>query len=402
MQSKTAVRMPNTPFLKLIVKSGLLAPDDLISVLSHYDPAEVEAVDPIHLATFLVRKKLLTKYQAMQLLSGRSGGFLLGRYKILEGIRQDRVGMLFLGESKDSGQKVSVKVIPTERISDKAAFENFLEEIRLAASINHSSVAQIFDIGELTGTHYVVSELVTAPTLDSIIAQHGPIAPKAAIMIVAQVAVGLQKAHSIGLFHRDLKPGNIALLPDMRIKLLDLGLTNLMDDPWKQNTKRISQEEYALEITHIPPEQGLDQEFDCRSDLYSLGSTLYYLLTGKPAFPGLAIDSMAARQTQDIPPPSLIQDGIPSQVDQLIAKLGARDRNQRLPSAADLIAMVYPWVPAEEWTALGVPAPRPIQKQPVRRVSGAKRVHEEKAASDVQEKAAGNRLFASIRRFFGR
>src|SRR5437763_13283998 len=131
----TNTRLPRTPFLDAVRKSGLLTPDDLIAFLNHHDPDHAAAADPIKFATLLVRKKLLTKYQAMQLLTGRTQGFVLGPYKILDGIRQDRVGMVFLAENMESKQRVSVKVLPTDRVSDNTVYKAFVEEVKAAAQV---------------------------------------------------------------------------------------------------------------------------------------------------------------------------------------------------------------------------------------------------------------------------
>jgi serine/threonine-protein kinase len=389
--------MPNTPFLEAVRKSGLLAPDDLIAVLSQHSADEIEATDPIHLATFLVRKKLLTKFQAMQLLNGRTGGFFLGRYKVTDGLRQDRVGMVFLAENMDTAQKVCVKVIPTERVADKEAFEAFMAEVKLAMKVDHPSVARVLDVGILNGTHYVVTEYVAAPTLDKVLDQGGPVTPGIAALVAAQVALGLQHAHGVGLLHRDLKPQNIALLPDRRVKLLDLGLTNLMDDPYKQKTKRINLKEYADEVAHIAPEQAWGAELDARSDLYSLGSTLYHLLVGVPAFDGLAVKSMAARQQQDLPSPGESRHDVPEPLSELVQRLGKRDPEERFQKASEVVAAVYPWLPPAEWEALGVPAPRPTIKKPAKPPKPS--ADDVQLAPEEPKKSGG--LFGWLKRLFG-
>jgi serine/threonine protein kinase len=379
VSSKTRIRMPNTPFLDAVRKSGLLTPDDLIGVLSRYEPEEIEATDPIHLATYLVRKKLLTKFQAMQLLNGRTGGFLLGRYKVLEGLRQDRVGMVFLAQHQDTGEKAFVKVLPSDRAADKEAFAAFMDEAKVASRIDLSAAARILEIGVLNGTHYVVTEHVAAPTMDKVLEKHGPVSPGVAALIAAQVALALQHAHANDLLHRDIKPANIALFPDRKVKLLDLGLTNFIDDPFKSKTKRINLKEYADEVAHIPPEQAWGAELDARSDLYSLGSTLYALLTGGPAFSGFAPQAMQARQTQDIPPPADVRPDIPEPLNQLVQKLGRRDPDERFQKASEVIATVYPWLPPAEWENLGVPQPRPTMKRPVIKAPSKPVVEEEEA-----------------------
>lgn len=356
MGTETKLRLPRNPFLDAVRKSGLLAPDDLIGVLSQYDPDQVAAADPLNIATFLVRKKLLTKFQAMQLLNGRTQGFVLGKYKILEGIRQDRVGMVFLAENAETKQRVSVKVLPTDRVSDNTVYGAFVQEVKAAEQVSHPNIARVVEMDVWNGTHFVAAEHVGAPTLDKVLAEKGPLAVNLAAQVVAQVAVGLLHAHWKNVLHRDIKPGNIAVLPDGRVKLIDLGLTHLLENPWQKATQRFNLKEYADEIAHIAPEQAWGCELDARSDIYSLGSTFYTLLTGEVPFPGLAMQSMTERQTRDIPPPSEVREGIPREVDELIVRMGAKDPRGRFASAEELVRAMSGWLPLSDWNALGLGA----------------------------------------------
>lgn len=367
MDTQVRLRLPRNPFLDAVYKSGLLPPDDLIEILSQFDPDQVASADPIQIATFLVRKKRLTKFQAMQLLNGRTQGFLLGPYKILEGIRQDRVGMVFLAEHSETKGKVAVKVLPTDRVMDPTVFKPFVEEVRSAAKVKHPNVARILDMRSYNGTHYVASEYVASATLDKVVTQKGPLPPKSAARVIAQVAIGLMHVHEKNILHRDVKPGNIAVSEDGQAKLIDLGLTHMLENPWKQVTRRINMQEYADEVAHIAPEQAWGCELDARSDIYSLGSTFYWLLTGKPAFPGLAGESMTERQVRDVPPPSDQQDGIPKEIDQLVQSMGAKDPLKRPQSARDVVVALHAYLPVAQWNDLGLdmtPAPKRKLKAP--------------------------------------
>src|SRR3954469_22815386 len=134
MATKTRMRLPPSPFLDAVRPSGWLPPDDMGGVLQGPDADEKTVGDPIKLAALFVRKKLLTKFQAMQLLNGKTQGFLLGKYRILDGIRQDRVGLVFLAEERGGARKkVSLKVLPSDRVSDPTIFRAFLKEVRAAA-----------------------------------------------------------------------------------------------------------------------------------------------------------------------------------------------------------------------------------------------------------------------------
>ncbi|CAN0480750.1 unnamed protein product, partial [Phaeothamnion confervicola] len=165
--------------------------------------------------------------------------------------------------------------------------------------------------------------------------------------------------------HRDVKPANIALLPGGRVKLIDLGLTQMLDNPWQKATQRLSLKEYAEEIAHIAPEQAWGCELDGRSDIYSLGSTFYTLLTGRVAFPGLASQAMTDRQTRDVPPPSQVRPGVPQEIDELVTRMGARDPQNRFASVAEVLTAMQAWLPLADWSALGLvvkPRPAPERK----------------------------------------
>jgi serine/threonine-protein kinase len=399
LATSTRLRLPRSPFIRSVVKSGLLAPDDIVGILSHYDAEKIEKADPLQLATFFVRKKLLTKFQAMQLLNGRTQGFLLDHYRIKDGLRQDRVGMVFVAENMETKEIVSVKVLPTDRVADETMYRPFLKEARRAAKVESPTVARVLDMGIWNDTHYVVSEYVAAPTLDKLIAQKGPLSPNLAAQVVAQTAVGLMHAHAAELIHRDIKPANIAILPNRRVKLLDLGLTHMLDNPWAQVTKRIKLKEYAEEIAHIPPEQAWGCELDARSDIYSLGSTAYYLLTGQHPFPGLASEMMTERQLRGVPKPSSVRPGIPPELDELVQKMGAKEQHLRFQSAKDLVEALHPWLPVADWAELGIEI-KPRQPERKAKAKAKGKTKAKPATKKVEKPSEG--FLATVGGFFGR
>ena len=382
--TKTRLRIPRSPFFDAVRKSGLLAPDDLIGVVAECGLTDEATADPIRTATVLVKKKLLTKYQAMQLLNGRTSGFVLGPYKILDGLRQDRVGLVFLAEDTRSGRQVAVKVLPTDRTNDPTILEAFRKELRTAARVDHANVARILDYGVHHGTHYAVSEFVPGPTLDRPAGKTPP-DPNEIARHVARVAVALKFAHTHGLFHRDIKPANIALTADGRVKLIDLGLTHMLESPWARVTTRIKTKEYAEEIDHVAPEQAWGCEHDARGDIYSLGSTFYTLLTRQSPFPGDAAEKMKARQLRPIPAPSEFNPAVTPDLDRIVQKMGHNQAHERYQTVDAVLFDLHPWLPIAEWLALGISAPPPT-------VAGRNTQHEGK-------KAGG--LFGAIKKLFG-
>ncbi|MCS6865967.1 MAG: serine/threonine-protein kinase [Gemmataceae bacterium] len=396
MATQTRLAQLNSPFLSAVRRSGLLTPDDILAALA--DSPIGPTAEPLQLATLLVRKKLLTKYQAMQLLAGRTQGFVLGRYKILDGIRQDRVGLVFKAEDTQTQRFVALKVLPTDRANDPTILKAFVEEVRAAAQVQHPSITAIYDMDCWQGTHFVVSEYVAAPTLDKLIADRGPLLPHVAAQLVAQTAVALMHVHERNLIHRDIKPGNIAVLPERQIKLLDLGLTHMLESPWARVTKRISTKEYAEEIAHIAPEQAWGCEQDARSDIYSLGSTFYYLLTGVVPFPGLAPEMMAERQIRGVPSPAKLKPTIPPEIDAIVQRMGAKDPHLRYPTARDVVKALHPWLPVAQWQALGLAAEMPTN--PPRAATSAQR-GKDPGGSLQQPSPPKSGFLHAIRRIFG-
>lgn len=353
MATTTPPPLIKSPFLSVIRRSGLLSHDEMLVALNEANVDQVTA-DPLQIANLFVRKKLLTKFQAMQLLNGRTKGFILDQYRILDGIRQDRVGMVFKAEDTTAKQLVSLKVLPTDRASNSAILQAFMREVRAAAQVNHPSIARVLDMGCWQGTHFVVSEYVPGQTLEQFVVEQGPPSPHIAAQLVAQVAVGLMHTHLRGLIHRDIKPGNIVLMPDRRAKLIDLGLTHMLESPWGRETKRINTKEYADEIAHVAPEQAWGNDLDARSDIYSLGSTFYYLLTGEVAFPGMAPEVMTERQIRSLPSPAKRKSGISPELDAIVRKMGAKDPKARYQTTRDLLIALQAWLPIAQGQALGL------------------------------------------------
>jgi serine/threonine-protein kinase len=384
----------NSPFLNIILKSRLLTPDDLLAVLveANVDPA---TADPVQVATLLVRKKLLTKFQAVQLLNGRTQGFVLDHYKILDGIRQDRVGIVFKAEDTRGKRVVALKVLPTERTGDPTVLNAFLREVRMAAQVEHPNVAKVLDIGNWQGNHFVASEYVAEPTLEKVVTESGPLDPHTAAQLMAQVAVALMHAHDCGLVHRDLKPGSVAMLPEGKVKLIDLGLTHLLESPWARVTKRISTQEYAEEIAHIAPEQAWGSEMDARSDIYSLGSTFYYVLTGEVPFPGLAPETMTERQIRGVPSPAKLNPKVPKDLDRIVQKMGAKDPHVRYQSAKDVVVALQAWLPVAQWNALGLSKEQPKLAAPKAPAAIAP------AKAKTKEKKSQGGILGFFRRLFG-
>jgi serine/threonine protein kinase len=275
-------------FLDAAVHSGLLSRDQV-------RPYAAAGEDHRGLAGRLVRDHLLTPFQARQLLAGRTQGyFLAGKYKLLSLIGVGGTGHVFLCEHLLLQRLVAVKLLVRAAADATtggaaAALERFVREARAVAALDHPNIVRVYDMERAGGVPFMVMEYVDGTSLHQVVAGFGPLAPGRAADYARQAALGLQHAHEHGLIHRDVKPGNLLLDRVGAVKLLDLGLARFLRDAGRNGnvTARYNDEAVVGTVEYMSPEQGTTgAELDIRSDVYSLGATLYFLLTGRAPFEG--------------------------------------------------------------------------------------------------------------------
>ncbi|TWU56601.1 Serine/threonine-protein kinase StkP [Rubripirellula tenax] len=295
--------------------------------------------DPEAVAKVLVRSGILTQYQANQLRDGRTK-LTLGPYLITDFIGQGGMGRVFKAVHKVMGRECAVKVLPREKSTHESR-DSFRREIRLQAGLDSPYVVRAFDAGQDGKVHYLVTEYVPGTDLRRLVRSKGPLSMGDAALIISQVAMGLQYAHDVGLIHRDIKPGNILVTPDGHAKLSDIGLAawsmGLEDDP--RAGKIVGTADY------ISPEQIRDPlTVGPLSDIYALGCTLYYTVTGKVPFPGGDSRSKCRRHCEETPwhPRNLTADLSEDFVD-TIADMMEKDPTRRVQSATEVAQRLEPW-----------------------------------------------------------
>ena len=262
------------------------------------------------------------------------GQIVKDRYEILEILGEG--GMAFVYKARDTQLErlVAIKTLKPNYVNQETFVERFKREAKTAANLNHPNIVQIFDWG-IEDEPFFVMEYIEGNTLTSIIAKNRTISLSDILFIGAQVSSGLHAAHEKGLVHRDIKPGNIMITPDGKVKVTDFGIVSLQNEE-SDITKTGS---ILGTASYISPEQAQGKPVSIESDLYSLGTVLYELITGKPPFAGDTPISTATKHLTEKPEkPSSFRRDLPKGVESAIMKLLEKATYDRFKSAEDLRA----------------------------------------------------------------
>jgi serine/threonine protein kinase len=332
--------------LELVFKSGICSADELDAQLE--EGTDLSG-DPNRLAVQLVRRGVLTTFQAKLLLAGRVNGFKLGPYVIREQLGRGGMGIVYLADHKTLRRKVALKVLipPKDANGAKLAVERFLREARAAAALNHPNIVRLHDVGQQGTINYLIMELVEGSTLENLLVKGGPITPSRAVGYIAQAAAGLQHAHESGFVHRDIKPCNLMLGNDGTIKILDMGLARSFASSDKL-TEQLDSGAILGTSDYISPEQAIGgSEVDIRADIYSLGVTFFALVTGKPPFSGTTPQKLMQHQMKTAPILTELDPTFPEGLAKVVAKMLSKKPSQRYQTPADVIAALAPWLPRD-------------------------------------------------------
>jgi serine/threonine protein kinase len=346
-------------FLDLIRKSGVLEEKRLDAYLEKARTASPLPPEPAKLAGVLVRDGVLTHFQAEQFLQGKWRRFTIGKYKVLERIGSGGMGSVYLCEHKLMRRRVAVKVLPTAKADDNSSLERFYREARAVAALDHMNIVRAYDIDQDDKLHFLVMEYVDGSSLQEMIKRAGPLDPIRAAHYIRQAALGLQHAHeAAGLVHRDIKPGNILVDRLGTVKVLDMGLARFFHDEEDILTKKYDENVLGT-ADYLAPEQALDSHsVDIRADIYSLGATFYYCLTGRSPFnEGSVAQKLIWHQTRQPKPIRSLRADAPEELVAVIERMMAKDpaqRHQTPQAVADAL---------EAWTQQPI-APPPEEEMP--------------------------------------
>jgi serine/threonine protein kinase len=251
----------------------------------------------------MVKDKVLTPYQAQVLTSGRTGGLVLGRYELLWPLGEGGMGTVFRARHRRMRREVALKVLPRELVQSEAAVQRFHREVQAAAKLHHPNIAAAYDADEEDGLHFLVMELVEGPDLANYVAEAGELPAPVAVQLTIQAARGLAHAHLQDVVHRDIKPANLVVNHQGTLKILDMGLAQLKAKSGDDGIELTQIGQAMGTIDYMAPEQAIDaHSVDHRADIYSLGCTLFYLLTSRPISPdGSMVQKLLWHQTSSRP-----------------------------------------------------------------------------------------------------
>jgi serine/threonine-protein kinase len=279
----------------------------------------------------------------------------LGQYRLTQLIGSGGMGEVYLAEHQMMKRPVAIKVIRPHRASDPGALARFEREVRATSRLSHWNTIEIFDYGRTAdGTFYYVMEYLPGLSIAELVERHGPLAPERAVYLLQQTCDALGEAHALGLIHRDIKPGNIFAAErgghyDVA-KLLDFGLAKRMIST-DESVQLTGEGSITGSPLYMAPEQAIGGEPDARSDVYSLGAVAYYMLTGRPPFPGEnAIKVMIAQASEPVTPPSVYRREIPADLEAIVLRCLEKAPSERFQDTASLAAALAACQCAGRWS----------------------------------------------------
>jgi len=326
---------------KSIVRRGLATPQEVEACKAHR--AKLAATDGSRsLVDIMVEARILTKNQSLRLLKevGNEAGkkFEIPGYQIIERLGKGSMGLVFKAKQTSVDRIVAVKVLLDSLAQNKEFIKRFQREAKIAAKLQHNNIVNAIDAGEVEGHHYFVMEYVEGATIKDELDKSKVFDEKVALKIVIAVAEAMKHAHERGLIHRDIKPENVILTKDGHVKLADLGLARLTaDEKW-------AMAEAGMAIGtpyYISPEQVRGQvDVDIRADIYSLGATLYHMVTGRVPYPGDTPAEVMRKHVDKnahLVPPDHVNTRLSSGLGVVVETMMAKNRDNRYGNPDDLI-----------------------------------------------------------------
>ncbi len=340
-------------FWQATIRSGLLDVESLTACWDAIEPAKRDVAEHIdrRLARRAVESKLLTFWQAQQLLAGRTSGYRVDRYLLLDLIGQGGMGRVYRARDTRLNRSVALKLLAPERLSNPRAIARFQREARVGAQLQHENLVRIYDFGESNGRYFLVMEFIDGKTIGTLISEQGPMPHPTAARLLRQVALGLEHAHRKGLIHRDVNPYNILVTHDGTAKLADLGLAIALAEE-----DRVTRDGATVgTFDYISPEQARDSRAaDIRSDIYSLGCTIYHMCTGYVPFPSPSLpEKLFAHQAIEPTPLCRVVSGLPEGLSEVVQRMMKKLPEERYATPMQVAHALEPYADGQAGGANG-------------------------------------------------
>lgn len=384
-----AIKITLDSFLAVLKRSNLLTEGQVTAALEKFRAANPTAsVEAKPFAEFLVRNKVLTVWQAEKVLQGKHKGFFLGRYRLLSLLGKGGMSSVYLAEHTVMKRRCALKVLPAKRVNDASYLGRFHREAQAVAALDHPNIVRAYDVDMTQDAgidiHFLSMEFVQGKSLLELVQEKGLIPIRDAVEYIRQSAQGLDHAHKAGLVHRDIKPGNLLITSGGVIKILDLGLARFFND--EEASLTVEHDEKVLGTAdYISPEQAIDShKVDHRTDIYSLGCTLYFLLTGHPPFnTGSLAQRLIAHQTKPAPKITAERPDVPASLIAIMDKMMAKKDIDRYQTAQDVADAMAAWLKQSAEVAVPV-----ASKPAVATVAAAAPVPSAQSGNSESAKAA--------------
>lgn len=362
-----ALKLTVESFLQVVRQSGLIDKDQLAKLLQGYEARGLDVKKSQAIADALIADEVITRWQADKLLAGKHKGFTLGKYKLLDLLGKGGMSSVYLAEHVLMKRRCAIKVLPSKRVHDSSYLARFHREAQAVASVDHPNIVRAYDVDcaqdRDSEIHFLVMEYVNGQSLQELVVRSGPADFADAVEYIRQSAEGLEHAHRAGLVHRDIKPANLLIDTNGTIKLLDMGLARFFDVE-DENPLTVAHDEKVLGTAdYLAPEQALDSHtVDTRADIYSLGCSLHFLLTGTPPFTeGTLTQRLMWHQTKPFPPLTNFRIDCPPSLSALLTKMVEKKPEDRFQSAADVAVACRQWLTdnaGADWKQRHVPHAR--------------------------------------------
>jgi eukaryotic-like serine/threonine-protein kinase len=280
-----------------------------------------------------------------------------GRYRVVEKLGSGGMADVYCAEDEQLGRQVALKLLYRHLAEDTSFVERFRREASSAAGLQHPSIVAIFDRGEWDGTYYIAMELIRGRTLKDVIRERGPAPPDAAVDIVLQILRAARYAHQRGIVHRDIKPHNVLIDEEGRVKVTDFGIARAGASDMTETGSVMGTAQY------LSPEQAQGRPVDARSDLYSIGIVLYEMLTGAVPFDAESAVSVALKQVSEPPvPPRQRNPAVPPALDAVVMRALEKDPARRYPTADAFIEALLSARRGTYETVVPPPPPPPVEE----------------------------------------